>query len=123
MMRSFTMNDYKEFARWFRLREIEPPDPIFLPTCGVFIEGLAAGFLIKTDCKFGILDFFISNIEETKQKRQKALQEIAEKLVLDAQWAGMKCIKCDTKFDNIRRLAEKLNFKYLGECSTFVKGL
>ncbi len=122
-MRTFTMNDYKELCGWFRKRNFQTPPAIFLPPTGLITPDVAAGFLIRTDCNIGILDFFITNPDAGSHVRAEALEEIARKLILDAQWAGIKAIKCDSKFENIKRLANRLNFTYLGDSSAFFKGL
>ncbi len=122
-MRPFLKTDHQMMCDWFKARGQMAPPLEFLPECGLVVSGVAMGFLIKTDCKFGILDFFITNKDTTKRERAIALDEIATELIRDAHLAGLHFVKCDTRFENIKDLAIKLKFSYLGESSSFVKEL
>lgn len=122
-MRIFLRKDYPEMSKWFEARGQKPPPVEFLPASGMFVPGVAAGFLIITDCRFGILDFFITNGDVPKKARAKALHDIATSLVEHARSIGMKFVKCDTRYDIIKDLAIELHFSYYGESSCFAREL
>ena len=122
-VRAFKELDYHEFSEWFKARNLKCPNKCFLPEMGLIEPGVAAGFMIKTDCKFGILDFFVSNPDADKEKSDKTLFLIADILINSAKRAGMLAIKADSNIFVIKDRLNKLNFKYIGDTSLFVKGL
>lgn len=122
-MRKFLESDYETLVEWFKARNQPAPAKEILPPCGFIEEGVGAGFLIKTDCKFAILDFFVTNPHAQREERLKTLETIAVALTRDAKASGLKFVRCDTRFENIKRLAGQLNFHYFGELSLFAKEL
>lgn len=123
MMRPFTHHDYPTIQEWFKKRKMYCIPYRYLPMTGIIRPEEAAGFLINTDCRVGILDFFITNPDASAPVRALALEAIADQLVQDARRAGLKYIKCDTKFTNLKRIVDSLGFFNLGEVSSFFKEL
>lgn len=121
MMRKYLDHDYLHMCDWYIARNLKCPTPVLLPETGLIINDTAAGFLIKTDARVGILDFFISNPNKDKYVRQNALDEIAHALIMTAK--NFECIQvvCNTKFGNIKEMANRHGFNYLGEYSAFCK--
>lgn len=122
-MRNFQLRDYETICDWMSRREVKPLPMEFLPKTGLIEEGIAAGFLISTDANIGILDFFCSNPWASKTERMNALGDIASTLISTALVVGMRSLICNTKYANIKQIANQKNFTYLGEYSSFYKEL
>lgn len=122
-MRTYSKHDYSQVCEWYGARHQSPPPIECTPETGVIVDGVAAGFLLKTDAKVGILEFFITNKDAEKELRHRAMTDIAHALTLTAKNLGLKQIVCNTEFDNVKRLLHLSNFTYYGEFSTFSKEL
>ncbi len=122
-MRKFSESDYQQVHEWFQRRNMKTPSVSMLPKTGFIIDGIAVGFLIKTDTEVGILDFFCSNPLVDTLNRLEALDEIAFGLSLHAKQCGIKQLICTTRFENIKQIASKQGFHYAGDFSTFFKEL
>lgn len=120
-MRKFEDYDYSAMNEWYGARNLKAPPKDCLPKTGLIEDATACGFLVETNCKFAILDFFCSNPNASKEDRLEAIHEIAFLLTLHAKKLGFKGLKCDTRFENIKLMANKQGFDYLGEYSTFFK--
>lgn len=123
-MRKFDPStDFSQFKEWHERRGMKVPDDVILPMIGLIVDGVAAGFLIQTDCALGFLDFFVTNPLASKEERNDALDDIGFSLIVTAKRLGVKALMCNTKFKNIKALAHKHGFNYLGEYSSFSRGI
>lgn len=120
-MRKYSDCDYLHISNWFIKRNLKPPSPALLPKHGVVVHDTAVGFLITTDAGVGILDFFVSNPEKEQSLRIEALDAITTALTYTAQNLGILTLICNTNFANIKALADRHRFNYLGEYSSFSK--
>jgi len=110
-----------QIAGWLRARNL--PVPTSWPAEGRIVPGVAAGFLVMTDCSVGILDFFVSNPEASRSERDKALDEIAQELIGRAYVRGCGTIRCNSQLDTIVRRARRLGFRELGTFTALQKEL
>lgn len=120
-LRKYFDHDYLPMCDWFIKRNLKPPTPVLLPKNGIIVQDVAAGFLILTDSNVGMLDFFITNPDQPKDVRLDALDNIAKVLTHTAQNLKLMSLICNTTFINIKELAQRQGFTYLGEYSTFAK--
>lgn len=79
-LREYIESDKEQINNWFYLRKLNNLPLINLPQIGYIVPDVAAGFLIKTDFNFCILEPFFSNPEAPKEVRDEALDQIIIKL-------------------------------------------
>lgn len=120
MVKEFDQNiHYRMLCAWWESRGL-PIIPIdMLPTYGLIVDQIAAGFLIVTDCNLGFLEFYITNPESDKSKRDIAIDKITSALIRYGQAVGISNFKCDTQIPAIRDRAEKFGFKFIGQFSNY----
>lgn len=83
MIRKYNASsDYKMLAGWWMKRTMLPPKAEFLPENGYIVSEKMALFICKTDSKFAILEFFISDPDTSKEQR-KVLTDLLVEYVLD----------------------------------------
>lgn len=120
-MRTYRPDDYEELKAWCQDRQMRVPQPDDLPLFGLIEPGVAAGFLVMTDTRTAILDFFISNPQAHAIRRGRAVDIIILGLMERARYLGVKRLLCDTQIDTIKRKALNLAFEPLGQYSVFCK--
>lgn len=122
-MRPFENGDILEISAWFKVRGLQSPALAQLPAIGFIEEATAAGFLIRAECGIGFLDFYISNPDASSRERATSFKEITRALTAKARAHGIKLIMFNTKYPTLKKLAGDLQFKYLGEYSSFSGGV
>ena len=80
-VRKYNPSDYFTVASWWSKQKwpVIPSD--HLPEHGFIVDGIAAGFLYKTDSKFALLEFVIANPDTSKEDRSKALDLVIDSLL------------------------------------------
>ena len=122
-MRAYEKKDYADISRWCALRDVAPPPEWALPENGFFSPDLAAGFLILTDTKVGIIDFYISNPLADKVMKSRALDRITQKLLEIAKDNDLKMVICSTKNEAIKKRALRNGFREGETFTSFSKGV
>jgi hypothetical protein len=117
MVNEYSEKDYDEVSGWYKARSLPVPGVNAFPTFGLVVHGVAAGFLIVTDCNLALIDFYISNPDVTREERDVALDAITEGLLEYGIKIGITNFKADTQVKRIRQRAENYGFKYIGEFS------
>lgn len=110
----FTKDHYAELCSWFHARNMPAPALEYLPTNGVIVPGVAAGFVYLTDTPVCILDCFITNPEAPSEERSAALDLITIRLEAFARAHGAKLLICTTKHESLKDRAIELGFNDLG---------
>lgn len=88
----YTPDQYNEVNSWFKQHKgVDIPEQ-FLPPTGFVVSGIAAGFLIKTDCNVCFLEPFIANPKADKEVRSTAIASIVESLEKEAKSLGYRFI-------------------------------
>lgn len=88
-IREYRPSDLIDIKTWFRLHS-RPLDETLMPSIGFIAPGIAAGFLVRTDCGFCFLEPFISNPKSTYVERNDALSLILDKLVETSRLLNFK---------------------------------
>lgn len=112
---------YSDISSWFQARGMVPPSRKEIPGHGFIIKDLAAGFLICTDTKVCMMEFFVSNPNSDKSMRKAAISKIASALISKATALGYETIKCDSTIDAIKFQAMDLGFVSIGQYEVFIK--
>lgn len=89
-----------------------PPPPIeFLPSSGLIIDGVCAGFIYETNSKFWMMEWIISNKQTEKSFRNKCLDTLIKELKSYAIIRGCKALFISTNSQAlIKRLTEGHGF-------------
>jgi len=111
--------DYKELVSWYHARDLVAPGLDMLPTYGLIIKGIAAGFIIVTDCNLGYLEFYISNPHTDKKERDLALDLITRGLIEHGESVGISNFKCDTQSPAVMKRASRFGFRDIGLFSNY----
>ena len=120
MVKKFDFNKhYRMLCSWWAKRDMAPIPEDMIPTFGLVVDNIAAGFIIVTDCNLGFLEFYISNKDAQKIERDLALDLITRGLMEHGQEMGISNFKCDTQIHAIKKRAEKFGFKNIGEFSNY----
>ena len=122
-MKKYENSDYDMICEWYRARELMSPRRKDLPTLGFIVPGVAAGFLVQTDCAVAILDFFIANPAVGRKKRNSALNEIMTALIAQANWLGFRMISASSKLECTQNRATNHGMKFSGYFSMFSREL
>jgi hypothetical protein len=122
-MRFFKKNDYEEYVSWFKDRNMSAPLFKFLPPTGIIVDQVAAGFMIETDSRFVILDFFATNKNSDLGKRKEALDEIMKALVELARSENYDFIMCNSKIKRTNDLALSHGFTGIGMYNSLIREL
>jgi hypothetical protein len=119
MITRYKDEHYPEIVEWLKARRMPVIEQSELSFHGFIEPGVACGFLINTDTKTTIIDFFISNPKAYKSERDQALDAIAQELIRFARVMGYKKVICRSQLDTIKDRAKRLGFTDLGEFRTF----
>lgn len=123
MVRTFTKDDYPEILYWHSKQGTNPVPLEDLPSFGLIEPGVAAGFVVLTDARYGILEFYISNPDSRSVDRDKALDAITVGLIDYGKKFGIKYFKCDTNIQSVGLRAIKHGFAFMGkQAFYFMKG-
>ena len=119
-MRRVHFTDMTDIADWYKAREMPVP-ATDMPNIGYIIDGLAAGFLIQTDCGVAFLDGFISNPTSDPNERDLALDEITGELLREAEELGYQEIAAFTRNHSIEKRARRWGLTSKGAYTLYVK--
>jgi hypothetical protein len=120
-MVNVTVDHYSEIASWYIARSLPVPLKDFIPSVGLIVPGLAAGFLFQTDTRLAIIGEFISNPDTSSEDRSRALDEITEGLCERAKSLGFLVITCSTQSSAIEKRAIAQGFKNTGSFLSYSK--
>lgn len=94
--------DMAEIAGWARARGHEWPPPEWLPPTGYWVPGLAAGWLLLTNCGRAFLEDFMINPRADRAESSKALFLIESYCAERALRQGARYLIGTTKIESIR---------------------
>lgn len=122
-MRRYEATDYPEIVSWLEKRGLNLSQKMDLPEVGYFEPGVACGFLIQTDTKTALFDFFISSPEVSRKARSRAIESITSELIKHARWLHYKRINCSIAIMANKERAKTFGFREVGDHTEFVKEL
>jgi hypothetical protein len=91
-VRKYQPSDYFELCTWWELQKWPSMGQDHLPENGFIVEGIAAGFLYKTDSKFALMEFIIANPKTEKETRAQALDLVIDSLLNLAKELDFKSV-------------------------------
>lgn len=99
--RKYNDKDYSTLESWMAARKMVMPKRSFLPKRGFIVDNVTCFFLIKTDCKIGILEYFIANPKASVQDVAKAIDIMIPECEKIARELGMEEIIGNTCLPNV----------------------
>lgn len=102
---------------WMRSRSQDMPLKEWIPKTGVIVDDVACIFLIKTDCKLGFLEFFMTNPEASEHARMEACDLGLKEVERIGRQMGMHTIFANTSIPKV--MAVVLRHNYLGDGKAF----
>lgn len=116
MLRPFVHNeaDRATLNAWYQAHGYGPLRPGELPATGFLVEGIAAGFLYRTDSDTVILEGFVTNPEASSESRYHALLEVHTALMTAAKQSGARRVVALTADDSLKQRARDQGFTSLG---------
>ena len=104
------MADYETLCMWWKQHEWLPVPVQCLPMTGFIVDGLAAGFLYKTDSNIAWLEWVVANKESDKEERSKAIDLVVDELILRAKELGYTRIFTSTNNPKLEARYHKHGF-------------
>lgn len=106
-----TLEHYEDVCYWWFQHDWPTLPREALPKTGFIVDGLAAGFLYKTDSTFAILEFIVGNPEANKEKRRQAIDLVVKELLNEAKNDGFKLIFSSISHPNLKKIYLNNGFK------------
>ena len=120
MVRAYTEDDYKFIVEWMESRALDPLPRDVIPEVGGIVDGIACGFIYKTDSKMAYMEHYISNPFAERHARKQAMQMVTAYLIKQARDAGFKYLYASSDKTTICTLAKEKGFKYIGNQLAFL---
>lgn len=90
--RPFAAKDYAAVSAWWTAHKWPAIPQDCLPKTGFIVDGLAAGFLYRSDSSICWLEWIIGNPQSDKLLRNEALDQVIAALICEAQRLGARMI-------------------------------
>lgn len=119
IVRPFTTDDYDMMVRWYKHRDLRPPQLEMLPKIGFIVPGIAATFLYMMENNLSWSDGTITNLNASRSERQEAIVKLFEEIEKAAKAAGIKYILSSTKLPVMVEYAKNAGWK-VNEGSTSI---
>lgn len=87
-IRAYTPADVETIRSWLVLRGLKPKHELKFPPIGLIVDDVAAGFLVKTDARYAMLEYFVCNPYASREDKNNAFHEIIRNLTLEAKRSG-----------------------------------
>lgn len=113
-MRPFAPQDLDELNRWYAARGLPLVPLSALPAIGVVVDGVAAGFLYRTDSDIALLDGYVTNPAAGGRARRAAFDAIVEELVRAAKCAGARRVIGMAASGGVSRAVDQLGLRFIG---------
>jgi hypothetical protein len=114
-MRLFDQEAFEEVNAWNRARGHREWTAEELPSMGMMVPGVAAGFMYQTDSTVAFLENFISNPEAKASEVSEAIDELVDFFRSQAKNLDIQRLVIFSKKRSIGKRAQKLGFSHVGE--------
>lgn len=110
-MRRFTASDLPALNDWLEGHHLAPTALADLGGIGFVVDGVAAGFLLRTDARrIAILDAFVTNPTAPLRVRHAAIKALVTKLCDEAKGLGVKKVGGFTNSRGMVQVCHALGF-------------
>lgn len=102
---------YEVLCKWFHFYDLPPVDEDFLPPTGFVAEGLAMGFLVRTDTKLATMEPLVSNGYAPLAERDAAMDAVVLALLEEAKGLGYRVVEGFTTIEGVVARGRRLGFE------------
>lgn len=111
-MRRFEAKDLESINAWLLEHGKAPVRPGDVGTLGYIVDGVAAGFLLRTDARrVAMLDGFVTNPKAHVRKRYDAIWMLIDVLCAEARARGIQRLGGFTASRGMTKLCERIGWK------------
>jgi hypothetical protein len=110
--RRFKDSDFDSVIGWLDKRQTPRFKRSFLPKRGWIVDDVGVIFLLKSDCKIGVLDFFVTNPEIDQEIRLQACDLLIQEAEKEAKKIGFEMVVGHTKILKVQALGIRYGFVY-----------
>ena len=121
--RKYCYLDKPDLNQWWAAHNLPAIPTESLPKTGFVVQGVAAGFLYKTDSDVVFIENFISNPRAYWEERQNALDQITAALLQHAITKGFNYAMALTQSQAVYERALKFGFSTQGAYQVMNKDL
>lgn len=122
--RRYEASDYETISNWYKGHGHHIPRRTFFPGIGFIVEGIAVGFLFRTDSEVCIIEGFLSNKKAPNRDKAKAFDMIMESILYEAKRHYFSSIVGFSKTRSIEKLGKRFKFNKTKDIySCLVKGI
>lgn len=101
---------YEVLCKWLSFYDMEPIEAAHLPPTGFVVEGLAMGFLYKSDTKLAQIETLVANGYAPREARDAATDLVVEAIIAEARASGFAVLQGVTQLDAVVQRALKHGF-------------
>lgn len=109
-IRAYKSSDYATLSQWWEAYNWTPPPEDSLPSSGIVVEGVCAGFLYITNSKMGIMEWIVGNPDASKEARAEAIEKTITAIQGMARGFGIKYLFSSIKHPNLIEHYERAGF-------------
>lgn len=101
---------YPTLCKWLHFYQLEPIEEAFLPPTGFVVEGVAMGFLVRTDTKLAIIEPLVNNLYSPAAERERATDLVVLAVLEEARALGFHRVEGSTTREVVVARALRLGF-------------
>ena len=122
--RRFMHDDLATINEWHAARGQLPAPREMLPVVGCIVDGVACGFVYRTDSAIGFLDGFVTNPEASSEARHAGLAAVMRALEDECRTSGIRVIvgQCED-YGFAKHAVEQHGFGKVTSCIRFAKAV
>lgn len=122
-VRHVTESDFSLIDHWHISRGFPSIKKPLYPNVGFIVDGLAAAWIMQTDCKVALVENIATNPDADKEERKIALEMILQELVSFAKMNGYLYLVGFSKLEVIKEYACTIGGESLGSVMMYGKEL
>lgn len=122
--RRFMFDDLATINEWHVSREQLPTTREMLPVVGCIVDGVACGFVYRTDSAIGFLDGFVTNPAASAEARQQGLAAVMRAIEAECRDSGTRVIigQCED-YAFAKHAVDLHGFSRVAACIRFAKSV
>jgi hypothetical protein len=101
---------YQMLSKWLHFYDAAPIDEAFLAPTGFVVEGIAMGFLLRTDTKRALIEPLVNNGYAPAADREAATDLVVLAILEEARAQGFRVVQGNTVLDAVVARALRLGF-------------
>jgi hypothetical protein len=114
---------YSMLVSWLKARGIAEPNASLFSNYGLVVDGIALGFLFKTNSKQAYIDQIATDPNSDPKGRDFALKVLIEELCSEAKQKGFKVITILASLDKMKTRLTELKFTRIGDYTLYFKNM